>query len=68
MALRRLRRFAREGAADELDIPGTIEGTAKQGWLDIRMRPERKNKVKVLLNHKVKLLKEITLKTLNSRK
>ena len=36
MALRRLRRFAREGAADELDIPGTIEGTAKQGWLDIR--------------------------------
>ena len=49
MALRRLRRFAREGAADELDIPGTIEGTAKQGWLDIRMRPERRNAVKLLL-------------------
>jgi uncharacterized protein with von Willebrand factor type A (vWA) domain len=49
VALRRLRRFAREGAADELDIDGTIRGTAKQGWLDIRMRPERRNAVKVLL-------------------
>ncbi|MEM1131616.1 MAG: VWA domain-containing protein [Pseudomonadota bacterium] len=49
MALRRLRRFAREGAADELDIDGTIEGTAKQGWLDIHMRPERHNAVKLLL-------------------
>lgn len=49
VALRRLRRFAREGAADELDIDGTIEGTAKQGWLDVRMRPERHNAVKLLL-------------------
>lgn len=49
VALRRLRRFAREGAADELDIDGTIDGTARQGWLDVRMRPERRNAVKVLL-------------------
>src|SRR3954469_18365515 len=49
MALRRLRRFAREGAADELDLDATIEGTARQGWLDIRMRPERHNAVKLLL-------------------
>jgi uncharacterized protein len=49
VALRRLRRFAREGAADELDIAGTIDGTARQGWLDVRMRPERHNAVKLLL-------------------
>ncbi len=49
VALRRLRRFAREGAADELDIDGTIDGTARQGWLDVRMRPERRNTVKLLL-------------------
>jgi uncharacterized protein with von Willebrand factor type A (vWA) domain len=50
VALRRLRRFAREGAAEELDLDGTIAGTAKNaGWLDIKMRPERHNKVKVLL-------------------
>ena len=50
IALRRLRRFAREGAADELDLDGTIAGTARNaGWLDIKMRPERHNKVKVLL-------------------
>ncbi|HEX7931050.1 MAG TPA: VWA domain-containing protein [Sphingomicrobium sp.] len=49
VALRRLRRFAREGAADELDLDATIRGTAKQGWLDIQMRPERHNAVKVLL-------------------
>ncbi|WP_174291024.1 vWA domain-containing protein [Sphingomonas bacterium] len=49
VALRRLRRFAREGAADELDIDGTIDGTARQGWLDVRMRPERRNAVKLLL-------------------
>jgi uncharacterized protein with von Willebrand factor type A (vWA) domain len=49
LALRRLRRFAREGAADELDLDATIEGTARQGWLDIRMRPERHNAVKLLL-------------------
>ncbi len=50
VALRRLRRFAREGAEDELDMDGTIAGTARNaGWLDIKMRPERHNKVKVLL-------------------
>ncbi|WP_324695027.1 vWA domain-containing protein [Novosphingobium sp. RL4] len=49
VALRRLRRFAREGAAEELDLEGTIRGTAKQGWLDVVMRPERHNAVKVLL-------------------
>ena len=50
IALRRLRRFAREGAAEELDLDGTIRDTARNaGWLDIRMRPERHNKIKVLL-------------------
>ena len=50
IALRRLRRFAREGAEDELDLDNTIAGTARNaGWLDIKMRPERHNKVKVLL-------------------
>jgi uncharacterized protein with von Willebrand factor type A (vWA) domain len=49
VALRRLRRFAREGAAEELDMDGTIDGTARKGWLDIRMRPERHNAVKLLL-------------------
>ncbi|CDO34870.1 MULTISPECIES: vWA domain-containing protein [Novosphingobium] len=49
VALRRLRRFAREGAAEELDLEETIRGTAKQGWLDLHMRPERHNAVKVLL-------------------
>src|SRR3954464_1499368 len=49
VALRRLRRFAREGSADELDLDATIEGTARQGWLDIHMRPERHNAVKLLL-------------------
>jgi len=50
IALRRLRRFAREGAATELDLDGTIASTARAGgMLDIRMRAERHNKVKVLL-------------------
>ena len=49
VALRRLRRFAREGAADELDLDATISGTARQGWLDIHLRPERHNAVKLLL-------------------
>ncbi len=49
VALRRLRRFAREGAADELDMDATIDGTARQGWLDVHMRPERHNAVKLLL-------------------
>ena len=49
VALRRLRKFAREGAADELDLGGTIDATSRQGYLDIVMRPERRNKIKVLL-------------------
>ena len=49
IALRRLRRFARDGAADELDLDATIDGTARQGWLDVRMRPERRNAIKLLL-------------------
>ena len=49
IAMRRLRRFARTGAADELDMDATIEGTAKQGWLDVHMRPEKRNAVKLLL-------------------
>ena len=50
LALRRLRRFAREGAAEELDLGGTIDATARNaGWLDLRLVPERHNAVKVLL-------------------
>lgn len=50
MALRRLRRFAREGAELELDLPDTIRATAANaGWLDLRMVPQRHNRVKVLL-------------------
>ena len=50
VALRRLRRFARQGAADQFDLDGTIASTAANaGWLDIRMRPERRNNVKLLL-------------------
>ncbi|MEO1136277.1 MAG: VWA domain-containing protein [Pseudomonadota bacterium] len=49
MALRRLRRFAREGAADEFDLDNTIDATARAGYLDIKMRPERRNMIKVLL-------------------
>ena len=50
IALRRLRKFAREGAAEELDIDDTISSTARNaGWLDIKMVPERRNTVKVLL-------------------
>ncbi len=49
VALRRLRRFAREGAATELDLDQTIDGTARRGWLDLAMRPERHNAVKLLL-------------------
>ncbi|KZB62263.1 hypothetical protein AUP42_04765 [Thalassospira lucentensis] len=49
VALRRLRKWARTGAADELDLPGTITSTARQGWLDVQMRPERHNAVKVLM-------------------
>ena len=49
VALRRLRQFARTGAAEELDLDGTIKGTAEKGFLDVRLRPERRNAVKVLL-------------------
>ena len=50
IALRRLRRFAREGAATELDLPDTIRSTAHNaGFLDLKMVPERHNAVKVLI-------------------
>lgn len=49
VALKRLRRWAREGAAEELDLNGTIKATAEHGYLDVRTRPERHNAVKVLL-------------------
>ncbi len=50
VALKRLRKFAREGNPEELDLDDTIRSTAKNaGWLDIKMVPERHNSVKVLL-------------------
>ena len=49
VALRRLRKFARTGAAEELDLDDTIRSTAEHGWLDVKLRPERRNAVKVLL-------------------
>jgi len=49
VALRRLRQFAREGAETELDLDDTIRSTAHKGYLDIKMVPERHNKVKVLM-------------------
>lgn len=49
LALRRLRKFAREGAPEELDLDGTIKSTANKGYLDLRLVPERRNSVKVLL-------------------
>ena len=50
VALKQLRKFARSGAADELDLEGTIASTARNaGWLDLKMRPERHNAIKVLL-------------------
>src|SRR6185295_9253312 len=50
VALRKLRKFAREGVPEELDMDGTIEGTAKNaGYLDLHLIPERRNRVKVLL-------------------
>ncbi len=49
VALRRLRKFARDGAMDELDLDATVSGTAKKAYLDIVMRPERHNAVKLLL-------------------
>jgi uncharacterized protein len=50
LALRRLRQFAREGAAEELDLGGTVQSTAHNaGWLDLKLVPERRNAVKLLL-------------------
>tara|TARA_R110002073_G_scaffold303165_1_gene471379 strand:- start:7484 stop:8668 length:1185 start_codon:yes stop_codon:yes gene_type:complete len=49
VALKRLRNFARQGAAEELDLDDTIRSTAKQGYLDIKMVPERHNAIKVLI-------------------
>ena len=49
VALRRLRKWVRDGHPDEIDMPGTIKGTAEKGYLDIQMRAERRNKISVLL-------------------
>ncbi len=49
VALKRLRRWARTGAAEELDLQGTIRATAEHGYLDVQTRPERHNAVNVLL-------------------
>src|SRR6185503_19568137 len=49
VALKRLRRWVRQGAAEELDLPGTIHATAEHGYLDVKVRPERRNAVKLLM-------------------
>ena len=49
VALKRLRRWARDGAHDELDLDNTIRSTAEHGYLDVKTRPERRNAVKILL-------------------
>ena len=49
VALKRLRRWARQGAHEELDLDGTIRSTAEHGYLDVKTRPERHNAVKVVL-------------------
>ena len=49
VALKRLRNWARDGAHEELDLDGTIRSTAEHGYLDVKVRPERRNAVKVLL-------------------
>ena len=49
VALKRLRRWVREGASEELDLDGTIRKTAEHGYLDIQTRPERHNAVKILM-------------------
>ncbi|HHC28961.1 MAG TPA: VWA domain-containing protein [Rhodobacterales bacterium] len=49
LAMKRLRRWARDGAREELDLERTIRATAEQGYLDVKTRPERRNAVKVLL-------------------
>ena len=49
IALRRLRKFARQGAPEEFDLENTINSTARKAYLDIHMRPERRNAIKVLM-------------------
>jgi uncharacterized protein with von Willebrand factor type A (vWA) domain len=49
VALKRLRRWARDGASEEFDLDGTVNATANAGYLDVKTRPERRNAVKVLL-------------------
>ncbi len=49
IALKRLRQWARHGAEEELDLPGTIRASAEAGYIDVRTRPERHNAVKVVL-------------------
>jgi uncharacterized protein with von Willebrand factor type A (vWA) domain len=49
LAMKRLRKWARDGAHEELDLDSTIRATAEQGYLDVKTRPERRNAVKVLM-------------------
>jgi len=49
VALKRLRRWVRDGADDELDLDRTIRATAEHGWLDVQTRPERRNRIKLLM-------------------
>ncbi|WP_417272506.1 vWA domain-containing protein [Celeribacter halophilus] len=49
LAMKRLRKWARDGAHEELDLDGTIRATAEHGYLDVQTRPERRNAVKVLM-------------------
>jgi uncharacterized protein with von Willebrand factor type A (vWA) domain len=49
VALKRLRRWVRDGTEEELDLDDTIRSTAEHGWLDVKTRPERKNRVKLLM-------------------
>ena len=49
LALKRLRRWVRQGAAEELDLDGTIRSTAEHGYLDVQLRPERRNAVRLLM-------------------
>ena len=49
VALKRLRKWVRDGSDEELDLDDTIRATAEHGWLDVKTRPERKNRVKLLM-------------------
>jgi hypothetical protein len=49
VALRRLRHLTRDGTPDEFDLSGTIDGTARKGWLDIKFHAARTNRIKLLL-------------------